>query len=30
LCLIASPENGGLVQFLRELTVGDRFGSPNG
>ena len=28
--LIASPENGGLVQFLRELTVGDRFGPPNG
>ena len=28
--LIGSPENGGLVQFLRELTAGDRFGPPNG
>ena len=28
--LIGRPEKGGLVQFLRELTAGDRFGPPNG
>tara|TARA_B100000029_G_scaffold248990_1_gene245765 strand:- start:21015 stop:21833 length:819 start_codon:yes stop_codon:yes gene_type:complete len=28
--LIATPDNGGLVQFLRELTAGDKFVPPNG